>query len=148
MITLDELLTSIKAATDNHHEAETQLKRLLKGQLTDLSMIPELYTEYRLISKKYAFHNDERSDNKKQFLFIILALYCPDTLFGASLNKEFRKCIAQTFGRKSATLIYEIRKLSCSWYETYPGFKGETNIAYMEITKFIDNKNLFDHEDF
>lgn len=152
MITLDELLDRIRKAADNCHEAETRLERLLKGQLTDLSIIPKLYEEYRSIAERYSFHNDERSDNRKQFLFVMLALYSPSSLLEAKakLNKELRMCIAKTFGRKSSTLIYEVRTLACSWYETYPGFKGETNIAYMELMKFIKQQNTktFDYENF
>ena len=70
----------------------------------------------------------------------MLALYNPGALLGAKLSKDLRMTVKDTFGHKSDTLIYEIRKLAMAWFYTYPCFKAETNIAYSELLKYIDNK--------
>lgn len=142
METLEELLKSIDEAYSHLNDARIRLDNLLKGRFSDLALIPRLYAEYHLIAKRYNFQNDPRSSNRKQFLFVMLALYCPSSLFGSGLKKELRDIIAETFGHKSTTLIYETRDLACSWYRTYPGFKAETNIAYLEIIKSIADKRI------
>lgn len=137
METLEEFLQSITEAYDHYYETKHQLDSLQKGRVDDYSLIPGLYEEYLSIAERYHFQNDQRSGNRKQFLFVMLALYSPSSLFGAALSKGLRNAITETFGNKSSTLIYETRDLAVSWYKTYSGFKGETNIAYSEIVRFI-----------
>lgn len=140
MNTLDELIQSINETQETYNETKARFIHLMKGKVSDLSMIPELYNEYLHIAERYKFNNDERSCNRKQFLLVILALYNPGTLFGAELSKDLRMTVKDTFGRKSDTLVYEIRKLARAWFDTYPGFKKESNIAYSALLQYINNK--------
>ena len=140
MNTLDELIQSINETKETYNETKARLIHLMKGKVSDLSMIPELYNEYLHIAERYKFNNDERSGNRKQFLLVILALYNPGALLGAKLSKDLRMTVKDTFGHKSNTLIYEIRKLALAWFDTYPSFKRESNIAYSELLQYIDNK--------
>lgn len=118
-------------------KAYIELSQTLTPKLKDLALIVKIYGIYCEVAERYGFKADKVSDNNKQFLFLILWLYSPASLCGGKITKTLRKAISQPLGIEFDNTIYKIRSKALSWYDIYPEFRKECNIAIDEVCKVM-----------
>lgn len=101
-------------------------------KLTDLTLIPKLYDWYCECADSNKFTADVNS-RKKQFVFVVLILFSPPSIFGGKIRKSLRNALAFTFGITDGTAIYKMRDKAIAWQSTYKVFASETDKAYGHI---------------
>lgn len=117
-------------------EASLTFSTVFKPLVEDISKIASLRESYVTFAREQGFHADGRS-NDKQFIFAILHLYSPASLCGGAINKKLRRAIANSLGVKADTAIYKMRSAAVSWYDTYPLFCGECNLAVKRLREIL-----------
>lgn len=115
---------------------------IFRGKLSDLTKLPMLYEWYQGTTARHGFNSDARNNNHKQFVYVILMLYSPASLFGGKISRELRTEIASLLRLKSPTILYHMRDRSVVWMRTYKAFASEVNIAYEEITALLKENGL------
>lgn len=138
-IGLGARLEQVKEAFEVQRQLNMKIDRMKGERLTDLSLIPRLYDRYREIASEYGFNADSRNGNHKQFLMVLLLLYCPDAVFGGRIFRLLRNAVASALSLKSGHIVYNMRDKAAVWYMNYSRFSSEVDIAYMEISEFICN---------
>ena len=108
---------------------------MMGERLTDLSLIPRLYEEYNRIAEENGFRGDLRNGNHKQFLMVLLLLYCPECVFGGRISRPFRNAVSSVLHLKSSHIVYSMRDKSAVWYRNYKTFAVEVDLAYSTISK-------------
>lgn len=130
-------LEHLKEAMTMQRRMQTAIDRMRAGRMDDLSLIVPLYEEYRRISAENGFGSDARNDNNKQFLFVILLLYCPECIFGGEVHRGLRCAIASVLNLKSGHIVYSMRDKAAVWYRTYPAFREEVDTAYRSLMECL-----------
>lgn len=125
-------LEQLKEAFEAQRQLRMRIDRMKGGRLTDLSLIPYLYGEYRKIAEAEGFSADSRNGNHKQFLMVLLLLYCPEAIFGGKIPRGFRDAVASVLHVKGH-IVYSMRDRATVWYMTYPEFSNEVDMAYSLI---------------
>lgn len=128
-IGLGDRLAQLKEAFDAQRQLRMRIDRMKGGRLSDLSLIPSLYEEYRKIADAEGFSADSRNGNHKQFLMVLLLLYCPEAVFGGKIPRGFRDAVASVLHVKGH-IVYSMRDRATVWYMTYPEFSNEVDMAY------------------
>jgi len=128
----------LKDACIRAAEANVQFAQVFAPRMKDLSLIVAIHDRYVEIAAESGFKADGTSNNK-QFLFIVLYLYSPASLLGGRINKELRSSIATALGISASTALYKMRSTSVSWYETYPEFRNECNLALEKIDAYLSD---------
>ena len=128
-------LEQVKEAFEVQRQLNKKIDRMKRERLTDLSLIPRLYDRYREIASEYGFNADSRNGNHKQFLMVLLLLYCPDAVFGGKIPRGFRDAVASVLHVKGH-IVYSMRDRATVWYMTYLEFANEVDMAYKCIWQF------------
>lgn len=128
-IGLGDRLAQLKEAFEAQRQLRMRIDRMKGGRLSDLSLIPSLYGEYRKIAESEGFSADSRNGNHKQFLMVLLLLYCPEAVFGGKIPRGFRDAVASALHVKGH-IVYSMRDRATVWYMTYPEFSNEVDMAY------------------
>lgn len=134
-----ERLGQFKEAFEAQRQLNIRIDRMKGERLTDLSLIPRLYEEYNRIASESGFRGDLRNGNHKQFLMVLLLLYCPECVFGGRISRLFRSAVASVLSLKSGHIVYSMRDKAAVWYMNYSRFSNEVDIAYREISGLISN---------
>ncbi len=117
---------------------EERLKRewlsLSTPILYDYGLLPELYRRFldarpRVCPSVKAGSTLER----RIFLFIILFLYSPRTLFGSKMKKGLRPRLAHLYGCDSTLLSYYCRNLAFH-YRVYSDFREDIEAMLVHVT--------------
>ena len=90
--------------------------------LTELEYIPMLYKWYCELSGCCEEAGVQNTDQKGQFLFVILFFYSPIALVGGRIVSGVRDKLAQLFGFTSPSAVSNLRD-AISFYETYKGYR-------------------------
>ena len=90
--------------------------------LTELEYIPILYKWYCELSGCCEEAGVQNTDQKGQFLFVILFFYSPIALVGGRIVSGVRDKLAQLFGFTSPSAVSNLRD-AISFYETYKGYR-------------------------
>lgn len=128
-------LEHLKEAFEAQKVLQSRIDRMMGERLTDLSLIPRLYEEYNRIAEENGFRGDLRNGNHKQFLMVLLLLYCPECVFGGQIRRNFCLSVVRLLGLKSRNSVYNMRDKGASWYALYPQFSAEVDLAYEAITE-------------
>lgn len=139
-IGLGARLGQVKEAFEAQRQLNMRIDRMKGERLTDLSLIPRLYDEYNRIALENGFRGDVRNDNHKQFLMVLLLLYCPDAIFRGQIRRDFCMSVVKLLGLKSRNSVYNMRDKGASWYALYPQFSAEVDLAYNEIVGDIEKE--------
>ena len=91
--------------------------------LTELEYIPMLYKWYCELSGCCEEAGVQNTDQKGQFLFVILFFYSPIALVGGRIVSGVRDKLAQLFGFTSPSAVSNLCKLIKSFYTTYKGYR-------------------------
>lgn len=134
-----ELLEQMHSAWVEQEKAHTDMAKIqahvnnvFQSKLTDLSLIPQLYDWYQDCTLRNNFISDSHNHNK-QFVFIMLMLYSPRSLYGAEIKRGLRKSIAAAININEDTALYRMRSKAAIWIKTYKAFSSEVTIAFDEI---------------
>ncbi|GAA6468110.1 hypothetical protein ACMSFO_09620 [Bacteroides thetaiotaomicron] len=95
--------------------------------LTELEYIPMLYKWYCELSGCCEESGGLNTDQKGQFLFVILFLYSPIALVGGRIVNGVRDKLAQLFGFTSPSAVSNLCKSINSFYSTYRGYRKNVN---------------------
>ncbi len=117
-------------------EASYTFSQIFRAKAEDLSRIDELHTLFDKVSSENGFRADGRN-NDKQFVFAVLHLYSPASLCGGGINKRLRRAIAAALGVRADTAVYKMRSTAVSWYDTYPLFHSECNVAVRALSEHL-----------
>lgn len=131
-------LQQIKIAFDMQRQFMSYMERIGGAAMDDISFIPELYEAYTDFAVRNGFGSDRRNGNRKQFLFIVLFLYCPNAIFGGEIRKDIRNAVASALHLKSGHIVYSMRDRAAVWYRNYPGFREEVDTAYQEMINILE----------
>lgn len=134
---LKNRLEHLKEAFEAQKVLQGRIDRMMGERLTDLSLIPRLYEEYNRIAEENGFRGDLRNGNHKQFLMVLLLLYCPECVFGGRISRPFRNAVSSVLHLKSSHIVYSMRDKSAVWYRNYKTFADEVNSAYKRILSVI-----------
>ena len=127
-------LEHLKEAFEAQKVLQSRIDRMMGERLTDLSLIPRLYEEYNRIAEEHGFRGDLRNGNHKQFLMVLLLLYCPECVFGGRISRPFRNAVSSVIHLKSSHIVYSMRDKSAVWYRNYKTFAVEVDLAYEGIS--------------
>ena len=140
--------TMLSQYVDNHKqkiELEKKEANLLPTQLNDLECIPMLF-EYFCRLKSFDKERSKTldSDLRKEFIFIILYLYCPKVIVDdkRKMIKGLRKAITQLLGLDAPTGISNIVSGIYVWFTTYKVNQYTTNSSYENIANYLVEKGI------
>lgn len=86
------------------------------------------------------------SDQKKEYVFILLFLYCPKVIVENERNmvKGLRKAITQNLGLYAPTGISNIVSAVYVWFTTYKENLDMANTSYEHISKYLVEKGILE----
>ncbi len=131
-------LQTIRKQKSNLSERERELTTPI---LTDFSLIPEIYSQFKAIlgnmePEPFA----ESPTQRKKFIFIILCLYAPSALAGGKMPSGLREGLAKTLNINSRTVISDNCSDVVFWYNNYESFKNDVDYLYNKISlKIIED---------
>lgn len=134
MITLDlRRITCAKDLQDVANGALATAKEALKPRLSDTSLIGEIYSHFReFISSMGKSHHSEK---RREFMFIIAYLYCPNVLIGGTMPKGFRGILKELFHVESPSAISNYTTDLFFLYNHYRDFREVVEGAYKHIVE-------------
>lgn len=122
--------TTLEKAQADAREAQLLIDKVFQGVISDLSLLPQLYAWYRDVADRKRFSSDIRNGNHKQFVFVVLMLYSPMSLYGGKIGSNLRREIAGLLHLRSHTILYYMRDKAVAWNSTYKTFSSEVEAAY------------------
>ena len=132
----------LEQATETARLCQREFNDVFASTLNDLSLIPYIYKWYRDCAAENKFSSDRRNNNYKQFIFIILLLYSPASLFGGKIRNDLRTSIADLLHLRANTIVYHMRDRVVVWIGTYKIFADEVAIAYEDIMMHLNISKL------
>lgn len=138
ILNIKELL-SIHAQMVELKKREAELTTPL---LTDKNCIPPIFEWFCELSGCNVSVHDLDTDNKMEFLLIILLFYSPSFFTGHRLKNGLRDILTELFGYKSRSGVSNHLKDIVHTYNTYRKFREEVTVLYAEIEKRLKNRGL------
>lgn len=135
---LHELMSKARSILELKNTFISSLKTQMQTSF-NMGMIPEMYEIYKSISND--FSGDMRARNTKQFVFAVLVMFSPESVFGGEINKRLRVILTKTLGFKSDSILYYIRDKAAAWYVLYSDFAKEVDEALYLLLKMMEDKN-------
>lgn len=133
-------LKSIREQKSRLSERETELSSPI---LTDLKLIPEIYTWFKEILSTANIHiNSDNVSQRKKFLFIVLFLFAPSVLAGGRLPNGIRAEISGVFPDVSPCVISNNIADVSFIYQQYKDFRQDIEYLYNQIIERLKNKGL------
>lgn len=132
MITMD--LRRIKCAKelqDTVNQAMKVVEDALTPRLTDWTQIEIIYQHFKDFIKKIGPHHSER---RREFLFIVVMLYCPSVLIGGSMPRGFRGKLKDLLKVESPSAISNYTSDLLFLYNHYQDFRDVVVAAYWYIS--------------
>jgi hypothetical protein len=141
------MLENIRKLREIRAEREEIVRReheLMRPVLTDLSLVPMLYGWFKEILADMPLPpNPESVTQRKKFLFVVVALYCPGAILGDRIKNGLREAIADTLG-VSANVISNNMDDLLFVYLNYGEFAEESERICMTVLermkKIRDNR--------
>ena len=132
----------LEQALDTVKICQRHYNSVFEATLTDVSLIPQIFKWYRQCAQDHNFGSDCRNNNYKQFIFIILFLYSPASLFGGKIKNDLRTTVADLLHLRANTIVYHMRDKVVVWIGTYKVFADEVTIAYEDIIQHLQTAQL------
>lgn len=138
-----DVFAAFMESTQRMTAATLEYSAVFAPRLTDLTLIPKLYDWYCAYAEENKFTADLNS-RKKQFVFVVLMLFSPPSIFGGKIRKALRNAIAHTFGISDGTAIYKMRDKAVAWQSTYKTFADEIDKAYQHIDALLSDNGFIE----
>ena len=135
---LHELMSKARSILDMKNTFINSLKAQMQTSL-NVGMIPEMYEGYKSFSSD--FSGDMRGRNTKQFVFAVLVMFSPESVFGGEINKRLRVILTKTLNFKSDSTLYYIRDKAAAWYVLYSDFAKEVDETLYFLSEMRGNKS-------
>lgn len=136
-------IVELKAIREQKSRLSEREHELSSPILTDLSLIPKLYTWFKeILSESTCPPNIESVTQRKKFLFIILFLFAPSVLAGGRLPNGIRAEISGVFPDVSPCVISNNIADVSFIYQRYKDFRQEIEYLYNQILERLKVKEL------
>ena len=135
-LSLIKELESIRKLKSQLNKRENELTRPI---LSDLSMVQEIYGWFvQILSERDCPPNPESVIQRKKFLFIIMAIFCPKSLVGGKLSHGVRSELAKVFPKLNPCVIsHNIADVSFM-FQHYRDFRQDIESIYSEILEKME----------
>lgn len=110
-------------------EAMASHESAIRPHLTDLSLINTLYEKFAKLAG-----NVQSSEARKEFIFVVIYLYCPNKFFGGKMPQGLRRAISVAMGVDSSSVSRTCTELMVL-YSTYDDFRRGVDRLMQEIEK-------------
>lgn len=145
MITLDlRRIRCAKELQDTANGALAVAKEALTPKLYDLTLIKEMYQHFRDFLK--SVNNPHHAERRREFLFIISYLFCPNVLIGGTMPRGFRGVLKDVLHVESPSAISNYTSDLFFLYNHYADFREAVELAYEYISQKMDMDNLMKSE--
>lgn len=127
-------IMELKSIKELKSELNKKEKELSTPLLTDLTIMPQIYSWFKEIISESDFPpNPESVTQRKKFLFVILLLYAPGVLAGNRLPNGIRSALAKLFPEISPySISHNISDISFL-YQHYKIFRHDIEFVYNVI---------------
>lgn len=134
MITLDLIkIRSAKEAISQAKDAANKAKEALRPILEDANLMGEVLRNFlQFLTTRSEVMN---ADKRKQFLFIIVYLFCPSSLLGDAMPRGFRERLRVLLHVDAPTVISNNIADLLFLYNHYEDFRTGVNDAYSYIAE-------------
>ncbi len=128
-------ILALQRLQESYRATRDRLKEISQPILTDWDIIPELYEVFmRVFSHRPQSHPVYL---RQKFLFVILYLFCPESLAGEKMPRGLRPKLAKIFRLKSATPISDNCSSLIFLYQNYIDFSRDVGIFYKAVMEHI-----------
>lgn len=136
-------ITELKSTLDEKTKLREKENALSKPLLKDTHHIPMIYVWFCEISGyETGISTDLSTDEKYQFLFIIMCLYSPASILGNSLVRGVRGAVAKVFHYRHGSGVSNHLPKVATRYNTYKDFSSKVDSIYLEIKERLIEKGL------
>lgn len=130
-------IAEIKSIREQKSRLSEREKELTEPMLTDLDMIGELYGWFKeIVGDRDCKLRVGSTQSRKQFILIVLYLYCPDALVGGRLRPGIRDRLACAVGCHPPFISNNIDSV-LFFGQRYEDFRDNVNEVLVEIVKRI-----------
>lgn len=126
-------IMQMKRITHQIDELNGQLGALSRPRLTDYGLLPYIWSEFVEFCKKNG-KSPAQVYERQKFLYVVLLLYCPQTLIGRKLKGGLRKALSEEIGVKGESISDNIRNVVII-YNNYGDFSRDVDYFYDEISE-------------
>ena len=138
-----ENITEIKRIRTEIKKMIERKKALTAPVITDLSLMPLVYSLFRkMVDKSHFTWKYKETDRRKIFVFIALCLYSPESLAGWKIRQGLRKEIAKVTGVRTLSAISNNRADAIGYYCQYANFEASMKILLREMVEELRKKEL------
>lgn len=123
-------LISIRTEKSRLTEREMELA---KPRMTDFSLIPELYRQFKLYHNELSPKRTHPVIERKKFLCIILFLFSPSSLAGGRMQNGLRIELSKLFPEISPHNISKNIVNITFLYQRYKGFRADVDSIYRKM---------------
>lgn len=137
---VEEFIERMHRICDEESSLMREKNTLATPRLRDYKIIPELY-DYCMgvIGEVCPQAMETPTQVRRMFLFVILYLYSPRTLFGCKMRKGLRPELSRLFSCDSTLLSYYARDLVFH-YKVYSDFKENINGLIERVLVYLESR--------
>jgi len=137
-------MKKVRREMEEFREREMKLFRPL---LKDMKHIPVIYDWFHAAQQlRNCPPREDCVKLKKEFVFIVLYLYCPATLVGGKALPGIREKMAEILGYNAASAVSNITADVAFLYQHYRDFRQEIDLAYAYILAQLIDCKIIDPE--
>jgi hypothetical protein len=132
-----ETIKRIEKARTALRQAIVDNELATSPQLKDLALIPKIYEIFKGIKG-----GDITVNDRKEFIFVIIYLYCPNKFFGGKMPQGLRRVIAKTVGVTCGSVISATCTELLILYTTYEDFRQGVDELLDDAITLVSHKNI------
>lgn len=137
---IEEFIERMQCICDEESSLMKEKESLASPKLRDYKLIPELYDFFLGVVDEICPEARETTTLiRRMFLFVVLFLYSPRTLFGTKMRKGLRPALSHLFACDSTLLSYYARDLVFH-YEVYSDFRKNINNLIDRALAFLESR--------
>ncbi len=132
-----ETIKRIEKARTALRQAIADNELATSPKMKDLSLVPKIYKLFEEIKGANITTN-----NRKEFIFVIIYLYCPNKFFGGKMPQGLRRVIAKTVGVTCGSVISATCTELLILYTTYEDFRQGVDELLDDAITLVSHKNI------
>lgn len=126
-------IQSLKSARESINEAFKKATEAAKPIISDKRQLVDVYRNFLAFIQQGEFTTARR----KQFLFIVVYLFCPAVFIGDKMPKGFREALRDLLCLNSLSIISNDTRDLMFLYTHYSDFREEVERAYSFISDIM-----------